>query len=85
MQDLKTGSIIGLNHGFYDQVIDIFDFTSNSAVLGFQLQEGALLVGSAAGIDNVSIKAVPEPSTMLLLGFGLLGVAGAGRKKFFKK
>jgi hypothetical protein len=38
-------------------------------------------------LENVEMKVDPgpEPSTMLLLGSGLGGLAGFGRRKFFKK
>jgi len=39
-----------------------------------------LWAGSASASPTV-----PEPATMLLVGFGLIGLASFGRKRFFKK
>ena len=65
----------------------------NGVLLTLQLSGGitdaefAALGGTSVvewGSDAAFSK-VPEPSSILLLGFGLLGLAGFGRKKLFRK
>jgi hypothetical protein len=72
--------------------IDLFGYGPNDAFSFVRLMDdpNQLPGGQPAGADIDAVGAsstipVPIPATMLLLSTSLVGLAGMGRKKFFKK
>ena len=72
------GAGLGTIEGSYSGIIDVTGLSQLK--LQFKLKEFSN-VFSVAGVDNVVVKPVPEPSTMLLFGVGLAGLSAAIRKK----
>jgi len=68
------------------------DFNTVADALAGMIAIGVIDKGSGGGGNEPYIASItstptptPEPATMLLLGAGLIGIAGMGRKKLFKK
>lgn len=72
--------------GSFNEDPYLFDFTADlySDYYGYSGYYGYnILFGTLSEVE-MRIGPVPEPATMFLLGFGLVGLAGFGRKKFKK-
>jgi hypothetical protein len=74
------------------QVLDLVNIDTNNSYQEYSINVTATssnttlsLIGtnnpSSTGLDNVSVSAVPEPSTLVLLGTGLAAVMALALKK----
>jgi hypothetical protein len=75
-----TGDPLAL--GYYNTVMSMTSFTGISAVTFYVPVDGTES-NPGLGVPQVLVAETPEPSTLITLGSGLLGLAGLARKRLF--
>jgi hypothetical protein len=80
---VATASTVDAGNGTWN--LETLQYTADAAQAGETLTIVLTANGSQGDFDDITLNATPEPSSLLLLGTGLLGFAGMARWKFGRK
>jgi hypothetical protein len=78
----ESTKIADVAFGTFSGVVDISSWSVDKGIISFVLFENPInfIACTKAGVDNISVSAVPEPATLMLIVSGLLGFAGCRKR-----